>query len=75
MNGSEIPHFRLGDSPLGGSYWADYRLVKSGVAPIHKYPSGARLDHNWVLDKVENGFTDDELAKLAAYNEHKRVAS
>ena len=70
---SEILHFRLGTSPLGGSYWAEYRLVKSGVAPTHNYPSGTRLDHGWVMDKVENGFTDDELAKLASYN--KRVAS
>ena len=72
---SEIPHFRLGKSPLGHSYWGDYRLVRSGVAPTHNYPSGTRMDHDWVMDKVNNGFTDDELTKLATYNEQKRVAS
>ena len=56
----------------GMSWWAVNRLCKAGVAKTVQFPSGERIHADWARQKLENGFSKEELAQLRRYNREIR---
>ena len=49
---------------VGLSWWSVNRACRAGAAKTVKFPDGERIDATWAKEKIENGFTAEELALI-----------